>query len=794
WVINSFNRNKPFDEFTVEQLAGDLLPNPTRDQKTASGFHRNVMTNDEGGADPAEYLAKYIVDRVNTTATVWLGTTIGCAECHDHKYDRIRQKDFYQLYAFFHNVPESGLDGTRTENPRPRMMIPTQDQEQKLSALDQSLPQAEKLVKSREAELPAAQHKWEQIMATSLKDAREPQDALARFTFDETLEGEIRGSKLLGVYKSGPTNTPVYGSGKLGKGLKLDGQGAYIEAGREIAFDYTNAFSFGCWTKFKEKGGAILSKMDDGADFRGFDLLIEEGKPTVHIISKWPDNAIKVTAKQALPKDIYQHIFVTYDGSRKAKGVKVYANGKEIPLEVKTDKLSASITNSLPFHIGKRSSSLPYQGSIDDLRCYSRALKSSEVEALAQGPQLALLAVPEEKRSPDQKKELAQFFKQNYAADLKQAEEALAKLKADKDALLKIIPNTMVMEELPKPRDTFIFVRGNFQAKGEKVAANVPAFLPALAPGLPTNRLGLAQWLVSRENPLPARVNINRLWATFFGTGIVKTVNDFGSQGDWPSHPELLDWLATEFMDSHWDIKHMVKLMVMSATYRQSSAVNPKQLEKDPYNRLLSRGPRLRLDAEFIRDNALAVSGLLNDKIGGESVRPYQPSGLWEVTDRKYEQSKGEDLYRRGMYVYWKRAVHYPSFATFDAPNREVCTVQRPRTSTPLQSLVLMNDPVYVEAARTFAARILKEGGAGLTEQLTYAFRLVLARKPTAQELKILEQTYNEQVENYKENQKAASDLIAIGESPKPKGDPVQLAALTGVANVLLNLSETITK
>jgi hypothetical protein len=731
---------------------------------------------------------------VNTTATVWLGTTIGCAECHDHKYDRIRQKDFYQLYAFFHNVPESGLDGTRTENPKPRMMVPSETQQQQLSALDQALPKAEKLVKAREAELPAAQQKWEQSMAGRLEDLKEPQDALARFTFDETLEGEVRGTKLVGIYKSGPTNTPVYGSGKLGKGLKLDGQGAYIEAGREIAFDDTNAFSFGCWTKFKDKGGAILSKMDDAADFRGFDLLIEEGKPTVHIISKWPDNAIKVTAKQALPKDLYQHIFVTYDGTRKAKGVKVYANGKEIPLEVKTDKLSASITNSLPFHIGKRGSSLPYQGSIDDLRCYGRALKATEVAALAQGPQFALLQVPEAKRSAEQKKELAQFFKQNYAADLKQAEEALAKLKADKDALLQKIPNTMVMEELAKPRDTFIFMRGNFQVKGEKVAANVPAFLPALAPGLPTNRLGLAQWLVSRENPLPARVNINRLWATFFGTGLVKTVNDFGSQGDWPSHPELLDWLATEFMDSHWDIKHMVKLMVTSAAYRQSSAVTPKLLEKDPYNRLISRGPRLRLDAEFIRDNALAVSGLLNPKIGGESVRPYQPSGLWEVTDRKYEQSKGEDLYRRGLYVYWKRAVHYPSFATFDAPNREVCTVQRPRTSTPLQSLVLMNDPVYVEAARAFAARVLKEGGSELSQQLTYAFRLVLARQPSAQELKILEQTYNEQVENYKENQKAASDLLAIGESPKPKGDAVQLAALTGVANVLLNLSETITK
>jgi hypothetical protein len=280
----------------------------------------------------------------------------------------------------------------------------------------------------------------------------------------------------------------------------------------------------------------------------------------------------------------------------------------------------------------------------------------------------------------------------------------------------------------------------------------------------------------------------------FFGTGIVKTVNDFGSQGDWPSHPELLDWLASEFMDHHWDVKHMVKLMVMSASYRQSAAVTPKLLERDPYNRLLTRGPRVRLDAEFIRDNALAVSGLLNPKIGGESVKPYQPPGLWEVTDRKYDQSKGKDLYRRGLYVYWKRAVHYPSFATFDAPNREVCTVQRPRTSTPLQSLVLMNDPVFVEAARAFAERVMKHDSADLSERLVYAFRLVLARQPSARELEILRAAYEEQVEAYHENTKGASELLGVGESPKPKGDAVQLAAWTGVANVLLNLSETISK
>ena len=795
WVIKAFNHNMPFDQFTIEQLAGDMLPNATRDQRIASGFHRNVMTNDEGGADPDEYLAKYMVDRVSTTAIVWLGTTMGCAECHDHKYDRISQKEFYKFYAFFHNVPEKGLDGTRTENPLPRMQVPTPAQETRMRQItNTALPAAEQLVKTREAEINIAQEKWEKEIATKTNSLAEPAGLLAKFTFDDTLAFTTAAGTNVAKFSS--TNPPPYGTGKIGRSFKFDGKGEFLDAGQAVALEATNAFSFGAWAKFDPKGGAILSKMEDGPGFRGFDLLVEEGKLAVHLINTWPDNGLKVQTKDAFSKDFWHHIMVVYDGSKKAAGLKIYVDGKSAPLETKTDKLSANIiTNTVPLILGKRYKSLPLTGRIDDVRFYSRALAEKEITVLAQEPDLTVARLVADKRTEAQKTELKHFFRENYAADLSKAEQELAALKQKRDALNKEIPNTMVMEEMPKPRDTFILVRGNFQNKGEKVAAGVPSFLPPLPEGAPTNRLGLAEWLVSTNHPLTSRVTVNRFWQTFFGTGIVKTMNDFGSQGEWPSHPELLDWLATEFMARHWDMKSIIKTIVMSSTYRQSSTATPQGLERDRYNRLLARGPRSRLDAEFIRDNALAVSGLLNPKIGGLSVRPYQPPGIWDGTDAKFEQSHGEDLYRRGIYVYWKRSAHYPSFATFDAPNREICTAQRPRSSTPLQSLVLMNDPVYVEAARSMAARILREGGSDLKQQLTYAFRLALARSPSEQELAILERTYKEQLDNYDQDAKAADELLKVGESPlPPNAKKPLLAAWTGVANVLLNLNETNTK
>jgi len=545
WVIDAFNSNMPFDQFTVEQLAGDLLPNATAQQKIASGFNRNHMINFEGGAIPQEYHNAYIVDRVNTTSTVFLGLTVACAQCHDHKYDPISQKEFYQLYAFFHNVPENGLDGAQG-NAAPVVQVPGRQQEMKAAELDQAI--------------------------------------------------------------------------------------------------------------------------------------------------------------------------------------------KKIEAQTKTDK------------------------------------------ALAQ---------------------------------------ALQKLRAERAALAKGTVSAMVMQEMPTPRDTFVLVRGEYNKKGEKVTAAVPAFLPGPAKDQPNNRLGLARWLVSGRHPLTARVAINRTWQMFFGTGLVKTAEDFGSQGDRPSHPELLDWLAVEFMSpsatpwgdgskTPWDVKAMIRLIVTSATYRQSSVVTPALLAKDPDNRLLARGPRFRLQAEFIRDQALAVSGLLNREIGGASVFPYQPAGLWQELaargDSKnwsaqfYTPSKGKDLYRRTMYTFWKRTSPPPTLATFDAPDRETCTVRRSRTNTPLQALVLMNDPTYVEAARKLAERLMIEAGT-TDERITLVFRLATARSPSEKETTVLRRVFAKQLESYQQDTKAALKLLTIGESARNEKLAVaELAAWTIVASTVLNLDETVTK
>ena len=540
WVINAFHQNKRFDEFTIEQLAGDLLQNATVAQKVASGFNRNHMINFEGGAIPEEYHTAYVVDRVNTTATVWLGLTVGCAQCHDHKFDPISQKDFYRLYAFFNNVPENGLDGNKG-NAAPLLKMPGPDQEKRLAALRTEI------------------------------------DSLVRQV------------------------------------------GPLTEAGAR---------------KLNDRLGELRKQVAD-----------------------------------------------------------------------------------------------------------------------------------EEKR----------------------------------------IPDAMVMAEMLKPRDTFMLVRGQYDRKGEKVTAGTPAALPPLAKTEAANRLDLAKWLVSPDHPLTARVTVNRYWQMFFGTGLVKTTEDFGTQGDYPSHPELLDWLAVEFRDSGWDVRKLVTLIVTSAAYRQSSVVTKELYGRDPENRLLARGPRFRLQAEFLRDQALAVSGLLNGEVGGKSVSPYQPAGLWEElmsradganwTAQTYSQSHGKDLYRRTMYTFWKRTCPPPSLAALDAPDREVCVVRRSRTNTPLQALVLMNDPTYVEASRKLAERMLKEAGPTPEVRIAFAFKLATARAPREKEVAILKRVYDAQHARFNKDKAAAEKLLKVGEAPRDdKLDPIVVAAWAMVANAILNLDEVVTR
>jgi len=494
----------------------------------------------------------------------------------------------------------------------------------------------------------------------------------------------------------------------------------------------------------------------------------------------------------------WQHVLVTYDGKRKASGVHIYIDGEPQPLNVLFDQLVWPLNTKLPFRIGA-GAGLGFEGAIDDVRVYNRALSQEEA---AVAPLLAtvnqIAAVPPKKRSQTQENKLEFCFLDRFAPKpVHAAIEELREAKKERDAYYATIPTVMVMEDSAKPRDTFLLKRGAYDNPGEKVIPGVPAALPPLRKDWPDNRLGLARWLVDRSNPLTARVTVNRFWQMYFGTGLVKTVEDFGSQGEWPIHPQLLDWLATEFMDSGWNMKALQKTILMSATYRQSSKVTPDLLQKDPENRLLARGPRFRLSAEMIRDQALYLSGLLVEKTGGPPVKPYQPPGLWqELTGGKgYEPDKGEGLYRRSLYTYWRRTIAPASMVTFDSPNRETCYVKETRTNTPLQALILMNDVTYLEAARKLAERILKEGGTSPAQRIEYAYRLALARAPKAVESSVLLKALGHYSARYRDDPRAAIEAIGQGESAQdPKLEVGELAAYAAVASVILNLDEVITK
>jgi hypothetical protein len=742
------------------------------------------------------------MDRVNTTTRVWLGLTVACAQCHDHKYDPITQKDYYRLFAFFNNVPEKGLDGAKG-NAVPLLLLPDPENESKLAKFKTEVGDAEDRVKKLEADLPAAQAALEAEWLTSTGKHSGPDGLVAQFSFDKTTSSVNAAGAIAEAVHHG-TNEPVWTAGKLGQALELDGNSEWVEGGNNFVPDRTDAFSWGGWVKLNGERGAVLSKMEGEPSSRGFDLLYEEGKLLVHLIHEWPDNALRARTKEQVPQDAWFHAFATYDGSGKAAGVRIYVNGQPQTLEILEDKLTASITNAVPLHIGSRFGTDFLKGTLDDVRLYGRALGVDEVSDLVAEPVRLIVAVPAPERSEEQKAELTNYVHQNRSPALLTAEQELAARRKAEEALEKTIPTTMVMQEMDKPRDTFVLERGQYDKPGEKVEPAIPAVFGSLPEGTPTNRLGLARWLVASTNPLTARVMVNRFWQMYFGTGIVKTAEDFGTQGEWPSHPELLDWLAIQFVRSGWDVKAMQKLILTSATYRQSSATTPEWVAKDPENRLLAHGPRQRLQAEFIRDQALAISGLLNDSIGGASVSPYQPAGLWEElasredgknwTAQTYTQSHGPDLYRRTMYTFWKRTSPPPTLSTFDAPDRETCTVRRLRTNTPLQALILMNDPTYVEASRKLAERLLT-GAHSNKKRVELAFQLAMARPATKRELDLVLRIAQQQIAVYRRDHEAAVQLLGVGESARnPKLDPAELAAWTIVANVILNLDETISK
>ena len=837
WVIEAFNRNQPFDRFTVEQLAGDLLPDSTEDQLIATGFNRNHMIA-MLSAIPEETLTEYVVDRVDTTATVWMGLTMKCARCHDHKYDPIKQKEFYRFFAFFNTVDEKGIDG-RFGNAQPVLQLPSRQQRSRLEELKSKIAAVHEAMPA--GEIDQLQAEWEKTaLATIPASARK--DLAAHYEFEDHL-ADTSGNYRHGTTRRGEV---TYDSGQIGKGADFDGE-VTLDLGNAFDFDRTDPFSVAFW--MRKKGGntkhaqAILHKVEQAESRRGFEVIRTAPKAfgphqfhfriQVRLTHRWPDNTIEVRTREPLSvgpgyPDIY-HVTITYDGSGQASGFNMFVDGRAREVEVVRDSLSGSILTSEPLEIGSKRTAGPYIGQLDDLRIYRVPLMAGQAELLAVSePIRALLTTPTEAckemldlydkrkeegrdqgkttrdlRSCLERREKLREYYLTYGAPekLRKLYAELKTLEAEKKELEAEVPTTMVMREMRTPRETFILGRGDYRNQGEKVTPGVPSVLPPIPRGTLPNRLGLARWLVDPSHPLTARVVVNRYWQMYWGTGIVKTSEDFGSQGDAPSHPELLDWLATEFVGSGWDVKAMQRLIVTSAAYRQSSQVTPELLEKDPQNRLLARGPRLRLPAEIVRDNALAIAGLLNDQIGGRSAYPYQPPGLWKdtafgsgYTGQVYTPGSGPELYRRSMYTIWKRTVPPPSMVTFDAPNRESCTSRRARTNTPLQALVLMNDPTYVEAARGLAQRMIGEGK-DPAERVRYGFRLATARSPAPEELDILLRIVQRQLADYRRDAEDAQALLAVGDSRHDsRMDPTELAAWTTLASVILNLDETITK
>ena len=813
WVIASFNRNQPFDRFTIEQLAGDMIPNATADQRLATGFNRNHMINFEGGAIPEEYQTEYVIDRLEATSNVWMGTTMGCARCHDHKYDPIKQKEFYRFFAIFNNIAEKGLDGKRG-NAEPMIQLPTAGQSARLAQAKLFLDARTQILD--ETKVHAGQALWEQTALDGLpKTSRD--GLLAHYDFDGGLT-DSSGNGHDGRFLLGDLTYPT---GIVGKTGDFDGQ-VHAELGSFPQLNGQTPFAAAFFVRSNDKDGmTVLQKLDPKTK-AGMLIAFDEAIPIGHLLraaklsvrfaSSNAAEALEIQTTRRLPtssKDPdaskpWYHIALNYDGSGRASGLKLYINGVLEPVDVVSDRLTGSSRTDAPLEIGNKALGKPYKGQLDDLRIYSRPIPESEIVTLAAHlPVRSALAVAPNKRSKDQNARLRDYFL-TYAADepLRAAWADSKNLKAEIANLNEAIPTSMVMAEMEKPRETAILGRGDYQNRGEIVTPGVPAMLPPLPPGEPANRLTLAKWLVSGSHPLTARVTVNRYWQMYFGTGLVKTTEDFGSQGEQPSNPDLLDWLATEFVRTGWDVKGMQKLLVTSAAYRQSSRVTPALLEQDPENRLLARGPRFRLPAETVRDNALAVSGLLKERTGGESVFPYQPAGLWEdiafgdvYSAQHYSPSHGDDLYRRSMYTFWKRTSGPPSLITFDAPDREKCTARRLLTNTPLQALVLLNDPTYVESARSLAQRMILEAGPDTGRRILLGFRLATARTPSTQEVQVLRDLEEKSRATFRHNPQQAAKLLKVGESAaNAKLDPVELAAWTTVASTILNLDETITK
>jgi len=842
WAIKAFNQNLPFDQFVTWQLAGDLLPNATKEQRLATAFNRLHNQNEEGGVVEEEYRVAYVVDRVNTFGTAFLGLTTECSRCHDHKYDPFTQRDFYSLFAFFQNIDESGQTSYFTDStPVPALLLSTEEQDRKLDQLNFEIAARENdLVKFRASarvefakwlsSLPRSSRSNEahsEKIDQSLLTSAATNGLVGHFAFDEMVSNKV--ANLAGTNTAKAHEGPRLVEGKFARGIELSGENGFT-FGKIGHFNRASEFTLALWLRTPSHAPRLVvahhSKAPVDAGSRGYELLLEEGKVAFGLHHMWPGNSLKVASKTKLPTHEWVHVAVSYDGSSRARGVKIFINGEAAETEVIRDNLWKDIIyggDEPELTIGYRFRDNGFKGGrVDEFKVFDRALTPIEVAHISgHGALTNALATPVAKLKPAQREALFEYFFTTIFPPVQRTMKELRKFRDEQRKLINPIPEIMAMDELPQPKPAYILKRGAYDAPGERVFANTPGVLPPFPAGQPTNRLGLAKWLLQPEHPLMARVTVNRFWQMMFGKGLVETSDNFGSQGAQPTHPELLDWLACEFVQptvdvppasrresiNHketrqraggtlgWDVKRLLKMIALSATYRQSSQASPDLLARDPQNDLLARGPARRLSAEMLRDQSLTLSGLLVEKIGGPSVKPYQPDGIWDIAmgKPKYDTGKGEDLHRRSLYTFWKRTVPPPTMVTFDAADRSYCTVRRQETSTPLQALALLNDTQVIEAARHLAQRVLKEADAVPDERISRMFRIVCGRTPAAKELPVLRRLLEEQRAFFASDAAAANKLLAVGEAKNdPSLDRVELAAATVLAEALLNHDEAV--
>lgn len=807
WVIEAFNENMPYDSFVVWQLAGDLLPYSGYSHKLATGFNRNHAITQEGGVVNEEYVTEYVADRANTASTAFLGLTMECARCHDHKYDPISQKDYYSLFAFFNGIEERGQINYFDESPSPSIAVEDAELEAMIAFVETKIGSLEQQdADMRQASNPAFQQWLTQNpdLSRSL-----PPGLISHHRLDQV--DELQTQDEVSPDRPANMNTglrevlepPILSSGYEGKALEFDGTN-FLNLGDVGDFEWYQPFSLGAWIwapATSEKDAGLIVRRNGEQKRGGYELaLTKDRKLRMSLVHNQRGEQIQVQSQARMGSEEWIHVFATSDGSGRAAGIRLFINGELQRPEVLEDELNhKSILNGNDLLAGNWNHRMRTRndiagfkgGKLDEIRVYNRELSPIDVLLLSgksfdnQYPSATVKAQAERDL-------LLPHFLLYHSPENQHIQAQLWQRRRE----IQPIPKVMVMQEMETPRESFILARGAYDAPLEKVLPEPPASVLAFPETLPRNRLGLAQWLTDPGNPLTARVMVNRLWQLMFGRGIVATAEDFGSQGALPTHPELLDWMAVSFVESGWDIQATLRQIALSATYRQSAQISPKQLANDPDNLLLARGPNQRLSAEMIRDNALAVSGLLSDSVGGRWVKPYQPPGIWkelanQIGENKYRAGIGTELYRRSLYAYWKRTIPPPTMLTFDASERAVCVVKRQSTSTPLQSLVLLNDPQYVEASRLLATRMLHATEEDQATGLAWGFQALTSRLPTEQELQVLTGLLESELAAFATDPARAAAYLQIGQmAPDPNLDPVELAAWTVVANTLLNLDE----